>query len=73
LDLDGIDPAYAPGVSHQEAGGLSSREVITMIQKINVPIIGADIVEYNPTRDNNGITAALAGKLSKEILAKMIV
>ena len=73
LDLDGIDPAYAPGVSHQEAGGLSSREVITMIQKINVPIIGADIVEYNPTRDNNGITAALAGKLSKEILAKMII
>ena len=72
LDLDGIDPAYAPGVSHQEAGGLSSREVIKIIQNINVPIIGADVVEYNPTRDNNEITAALAAKMSKEILSKMM-
>lgn len=71
LDLDGIDPAYAPGVSHQEAGGLSSREVISIIQSINGPLVGADIVEYNPTRDANGITASLAGKLAKEILGKM--
>jgi len=42
-----------------------------MIHQLNVPIIGADIVEYNPTRDNNEITAALAAKLSKEILGKM--
>ena len=72
LDLDGIDPAYAPGVSHQEAGGLNPRDVIQLIHQLEVPIIGADIVEYNPTRDNNGITAALAAKLSKEILGEML-
>lgn len=72
LDLDGLDPAYAPGVSHQEAGGLSSRQVIDIIHQLPVPLVGADIVEYNPTRDHAGITAALAGKLSREILANML-
>lgn len=72
IDLDGIDPAFAPGVSHHEPGGLSSREVINIINRINGPIIGADIVELNPARDSNGITAALAAKLAKEILARML-
>lgn len=72
LDLDGIDPAFAPGVSHHEAGGLTSRQVIDLIQKIDVPIIGADIVEYNPHRDVSFITAALAAKLLKEIGGKML-
>jgi len=72
IDLDGIDPAFAPGVSHQEAGGLSSREVIKIIQSIKAPLIGADIVEYNPKLDVNGITCALAGKLTQEVLAKML-
>ena len=72
LDLDGLDPAFAPGVSHQEAGGLSSRQVIDLIQHISIPFVGADIVEYNPSRDHSGITAALAGKLSREILGNML-
>ena len=72
IDMDGIDPAYAPGVSHLEPGGLSSRQVIEIIRKINTGIIGADIVEYNPERDVQDITAALAAKLMKEILGKMI-
>ena len=72
IDLDGIDPAFAPGVSHHEPGGLTSREVINIIHEIKVPIIGADIVELNPLRDSNGITAALAAKLTKEIIACMI-
>jgi len=72
IDMDGVDPAYAPGVSHQEAGGLSSREVIRIIQNIKAPLIGADIVEYNPQMDVNGITCALAGKLTQEVLAKML-
>ena len=71
LDLDGLDPAYAPGVSHHEPGGLTTRELISIIQKINVPIIGADIVEYNPTRDINNMTAMVAYKLLKELIAKM--
>ena len=72
LDMDGLDPAFAPGVSHQEAGGLSSRQVIEIFHHLPVPLIGADLVEFNPSRDVGGITAALAGKLSREILANMI-
>ena len=45
IDLDGLDPAFAPGVSHHEPGGLTSREMIKCIQDINVPIVGADIVD----------------------------
>ncbi|MCK4889467.1 MAG: agmatinase [Candidatus Aminicenantes bacterium] len=73
VDLDGIDPAFAPGVSHHEPGGLSSRQVVDIIGNINVPVIGGDIVEYNPGRDVSGITSALAAKLVKEILSKMVV
>lgn len=72
LDLDGIDPAYAPGVSHHEAGGLSSRQVIQLIQNLDAEVVGADIVEYNPERDHQGMTAYLAAKLMKEIIVKMI-
>jgi len=72
LDMDVFDPAFAPGVSHHEPGGLTSRQVIDIIQQIKSPIIGADIVEYNPQRDNNDITGALAAKLLKEIWGKMI-
>lgn len=72
LDVDGLDPAFAPGVSHHEPGGLSTREVLNIIQNINVPIIGADIVEYNPTRDINDMTAMVSAKLLKEIAAKIL-
>ena len=72
LDMDAFDPAYAPGVSHHEPGGLTSREVIRLIQNINAKIIGADIVEYNPNRDFQNMTAFLAAKMMKEILAKML-
>ena len=72
LDMDGIDPAYSPGVAHHEPGGLSSRQVIDLINQIKSPIIGADIVEFNPKNDVSGITAALTAKLLKEIWGKMI-
>ncbi len=72
LDLDVLDPAFAPGISHHEPGGLSTRELISIIHNINVPIVGADIVEYNPLRDINNMTAMVAYKLFKEILAKML-
>ncbi|MEX0313727.1 MAG: agmatinase [Allomuricauda sp.] len=72
LDMDALDPAYAPGVSHHEPGGLSTRQVIDIIQKIDVAIVGADIVEYNPTRDINKMTAMVSAKLFKEIAAKML-
>lgn len=72
LDLDGLDPAFAPGVSHPEPGGLSVREIISAIHALSGPIIGADIVELNPSRDVNGLTAMVAAKFVKEIAAKMV-
>jgi len=71
LDMDVLDPAFAPGVSHHEPGGLSTRELIKFIQKIQVQIVGADIVEYNPIRDINNVTAMVAYKLLKELISKM--
>lgn len=73
LDLDGLDPAFAPGVSHHEPGGLSTRQVIEWIHRIPCPLVGADVVEYNPDRDWNGMTAMVAAKLVKEIAAKMLL
>jgi agmatinase len=72
LDLDVLDPAFAPGISHHEPGGMSTRELIKIIQNISVTIIGADIVEYNPIRDINNMTAMVGYKLAKELIAKMI-
>jgi agmatinase len=72
IDLDVLDPAFAPGVSHHEPGGMSSRQLIEFLHKLEAPIVGADIVEYNPRRDPSEITAMLAVKLLKEIVARML-
>ena len=72
LDMDVLDPAYAPGVSHHEPGGLSTRDVIGLIQSVPGRVVGADIVELNPERDPLGITAAAAAKLLKELAARML-
>lgn len=89
FDMDALDPAFAPGVSHHEPGGLSTRQAIALIQSVEAPqIVGADIVEFNPSRDTHqtrnthartepdpeglGITAMAAAKLLKEIAARML-
>lgn len=72
LDLDALDPAFAPGVSHWEPGGLTVRELITLIQRMGGTLVGADVVEYNPVRDPSGITASVAAKLVKEIAGRML-
>lgn len=72
FDLDVLDPAFAPGVSHHEPGGMSVRDVLTIIQGLRAPIVGADIVEYNPLRDQHSQTAMLSAKLLKEIAAAMM-
>ena len=69
IDLDALDPAFAPGVSHHEPGGLSVRDIIAVLQRVPGPIVGADVVEYNPDRDINGMTATVAAKLVKELAA----
>jgi agmatinase len=72
LDLDVLDPAYAPGVSHHEPGGMSVRDVLEILHSLNCTIVGADIVEYNPVQDINDMTAMVAAKFIKEITAKML-
>ena len=67
IDLDGLDPAYAPGVSHHEPGGLSVRQLLDVLQRQTARLVGADVVELNPRRDLNGMTAAVAAKLVKEL------
>ena len=69
IDLDGFDPAYAPGVSHHEPGGLSPRDVIDCLLCLKGNLVGADVVELNPKHDINGMTAVLAAKLVKELAA----
>lgn len=73
IDLDGIDPAFAPGVSHREPGGLSVREVLSMIHAIEGPIAGADIVEFNPSQDTGGVTASVAAKITREIAGSILL
>jgi arginase len=73
FDMDALDPAFAPGVSHWEPGGLSTREAIRCLRSLPGPIVGADIVELNPARDPSALTATVAAKLLKELLGKMIL
>ena len=73
FDMDVLDPAFAPGVSHREPGGLSTRDVIRIIQQMEGRIIGADLVEYNPRRDVDGITAVVCAKILKEMIGKIVV
>jgi arginase len=72
FDLDVLDPAHAPGLSHREPGGMSVREAIAHLHAIRGEIVGADLVEFNPVRDVGGMTATVAAKILKEILGKMI-
>ena len=71
IDLDGLDPAYAPGVSHLEPGGLSVRELLAVLRRVRGPVIGADVVELNPSRDVGDLTAVVAAKLVKELAGRM--
>jgi arginase family enzyme len=72
VDLDVLDPAFAPGVSHREPGGLSVRDVLSIIQQLSGTLVGADVVEYNPRQDVGGVTAVVAAKIVKEIAGRML-
>lgn len=71
LDLDALEPMLAPGVSHPEPGGLSVREVLEILGALRVPLAGADIVEYNPRNDVRDLTARVAAKFVKELVAHL--
>jgi len=72
VDVDALDPAFAPGVSHREPGGLSVRELLTIVQGMDGPIVGADVVEFNPGQDPVGLTAPVCAKIVKEIVGAMV-
>ena len=72
VDIDALDPAFAPGVSHREPGGLTTRQVIDFIQAVDAPVVGADVVEFNPSCDISNQTALVAAKLVKEIAGVMV-
>jgi agmatinase len=72
FDLDSLDPAFAPGVSHHEPGGLSTRQALQVIQSLKGRIVGLDVVELNPTRDPAAITAAAAFKIIKETAGRIV-
>ncbi len=67
LDIDILDPAYAPGTGTPEPGGIQPAEifeVLTVLQELQV--VGLDIVELAPAYDASGITAMLVAKMTRE-------
>ena len=72
FDMDCLDPAFAPGISHREPGGLSTREALCIIRSVNANIVAADLVEFNPARDPLDLTGMVCAKIFKEIAARML-
>jgi guanidinopropionase len=69
IDIDGIDPAWAPGTGVPEIGGLSPREVQVMVRSLEGRhLVGGDICEVAPCYDPTGITAVTAANLMWEML-----
>ncbi len=74
MDVDALDPGFAPGVSHPEPGGLSVRQVLEIVAATRAPdIVGGDVVELNPKLDRDGGTAVVAAKLVRELLGRIIL
>jgi agmatinase len=69
VDVDVLDPAFVPGTGTPEPGGLTASELLLGVRTVaaELELVGADVVEYNPSRDVNGVTATVAAKLVKEI------
>jgi agmatinase len=71
VDLDALDPAFAPGLGHPEPGGLSTRELLSILQAIpQGTLVAADVVELNPLNDLRDLTARVAAKVVKEIVGR---
>jgi arginase len=72
FDVDGLDPAFAPGVAHREPGGLSTRQALDVIARAKGTFVGADVVEFNPRLDTSGMTAMVCARLVKELAGRML-
>ena len=73
FDLDVLEPGLVPGISHREPGGLTVRQAIGIVQQFTGTLVAADLVEFNPANDTGGVTAAVCGKLVKEIAGRMLI
>ena len=72
FDIDGLDPAFAPGTGTLEPGGLTSPQAFEIVRGCRgLNIIGGDLVEVSPPYDNSGITAMLAANLLYEMLCTL--
>lgn len=71
LDLDVLEPMLAPGLSHPEPGGMGVRDVLEVLAALRAPVVGADVVEYNPGNDLRDLTARVAAKFVKELVGAM--
>lgn len=72
IDIDALDPAFAPGVSHREPGGLSVRQLLSLVHSLDAPIVAADVVELNPRNDPSGVSAMVAAKVLRELIGVMV-
>ncbi len=71
IDIDVLDPAYAPGTGTPEPGGITSKELFYAVECLNdINLVGCDIVEVSPIFDISDITAITAAKLVREILLR---
>jgi len=73
LDIDCLDPAFAPGTGIPEAGGLSTREVLTLLKTLQgLPLVGLDVVEVAPPLDPSEATVFAALKIIMEFIALVV-
>ena len=72
VDIDVLDPAHAPGTGTPEAGGLTSRELLTLLRGLEpARIVGADVVEVSPAYDHAEITAVAAAHVLYDVVTLM--
>jgi len=72
VDVDGFDPAFAPGTGTPEVGGLTAREGLALLRALGgLSVLGADVVEVAPQYDSTTNTAQLAAQLLFEQFALM--
>lgn len=72
LDIDAVDPAFAPGTGTPEVGGFTSHQMLTLLRGlVGLNVVGADLVEVSPPFDHSGITSILAANLVFEVLSVM--
>jgi len=70
IDIDALDPAFAPGTGTPEAGGMTSRELLGILRGFGgLDLVGADVVEVSPPYDHADITAVAASHIVYELIS----